>query len=126
MLPNHNIMIRKEKLIKKLSALASTAVQGGLSQTSRTCGNPGCICHRDPSRKHGPHLYLTFRTVDDRSSAMYVPRQHEKQVRKVVQAWADLWKTMVAISHINREALRAAMGQKPSKTRSARTKRFKA
>ena len=36
-------------------------VQGGLSETSRRCGNPNCVCHRDPERLHGPHLYITYR-----------------------------------------------------------------
>jgi hypothetical protein len=115
-------MIKKKKLLDKLKDLASVAVQGGLSETTRTCGNPGCICHRDPSRKHGPHLYLTFRTVDDRSSAMYVPRQHERQVRMAVKSWADLWETMVAVSHLNREELRDAIGQKPRKARATKDK----
>jgi len=85
------------------------AVQGGLSETTRTCGNPGCACHRDPARRHGPHLYLTFRARDGRSSALYVPREHEPQARKAVQAWAQLWETIVEISHRNREQMGQSM-----------------
>jgi len=92
-------------LFPKLQRLAATAVQGGLSETTRTCGNPACICHRDPARRHGPHLYLTFRAPDGRSSALYVPREHEPTVRKAVEDWSQLWETIVEISHQNREAL---------------------
>jgi hypothetical protein len=99
-IPTHNIMSRTRKtLLPKLQRLAATAVQGGLSETTRTCGNPTCACHQDPGRRHGPHLYLTFRTPDGRSSALYVPREHEPTVRKAVQAWAQLWETIVEISH---------------------------
>lgn len=99
-------MSRKSKtLFSRLQRLATTAVQGGLSETTRTCGNPTCACHRDPARRHGPHLYLTFRTPDGRSSALYVPREHETTVRKAVEDWAQLWETIVEISHRNREAL---------------------
>ena len=106
MLLTHNIMSRKRKILfPKLQHLAATAVQGGLSETTRTCGNPACSCHQNPARRHGPHLYLTFRTPEGRSSALYVPREHEPKVRKAVQAWAQLWETIVQISHRNREAL---------------------
>lgn len=126
MLPTHNIMsMTRKTLFLKLQRLAATAVQGGLSETTRTCGNPACACHQDPARRHGPHLYLTFRAPDGRSSALYVPREHEPRVRQAVQAWAQLWDTIVEISHQNREALgrlmrrresprRASSGRKPS------------
>jgi hypothetical protein len=100
---------RSKTLILRLQRLATTAVQGGLSETTRTCGNPACACHQDPARRHGPHLYLTFRTPDGRSSALYVPREHEPTVRKAVEDWAQLWKTIVEISHRNREALGRSM-----------------
>lgn len=96
-------------LFPRLQRLATTAVQGGLSRTTRTCGNPACACHQDPARRHGPHLYLTFRAPDGRSSALYVPREHEPRVRKAVEDWAQLWETIVEISHRNREALSRSM-----------------
>jgi len=96
-------------LLLKLQRLAATALQGGLSETTRTCGHPACACHQEPARRHGPHLYLTFRTREGRSSALYVPRPHEPRVRKSVQSWAQLWETIVEISHQNREALARSM-----------------
>ena len=104
-------------LIPKLQRLATTAVQGGLSETTRTCGNPACACHRDPARRHGPHLYLTFRAPDGRSSALYVPREHEPTVRKAVEDWAQLWETIVEISHRNRESLGRSMRRQEKRHR---------
>jgi hypothetical protein len=116
-------MSRSSKtLFSKLQRLATTAVQGGLSETTRTCGNPACACHQDPARRHGPHLYLTFRTPDGRSSALYVPREHEPRVRKAVQAWAQLWETIVEISHRNREGLGRFM-RRQGKSRGSSPKR---
>lgn len=110
MYPTHKIMSRNGKILfPKLQRLATTAVQGGLSETTRTCGNPTCACHQDPARRHGPHLYLTFRAPDGRSSALYVPREHEPRVRQAVEDWAQLWETIVEISHRNREALGRSM-----------------
>lgn len=78
-------------------------VQGGLSATTRTCGNPRCRCHQ--GERHGPHLYLTFRTPEGRSSALYIPRAAEAEVRRAVAAWAAFWETGVALSQRNRQAL---------------------
>jgi hypothetical protein len=47
---------------------------------------------------------------------MYVPREQEANVRKAVEAWAQLWETIVEISHRNREELGRAVarrGRKP-------------
>lgn len=91
-------------LVRRLTRLAQTMVQGGLSETTRTCGHPGCRCHQ--GERHGPHLYLTFRTRDGRSSALYIPRHAEREVHRAVRAWAAFWETGVALSHLNRQALR--------------------
>jgi hypothetical protein len=113
----HSIMSKKPKdLFPRLLRLAALAVQGGLSETTRTCGNPSCPCHHDPNRRHGPHLYLTFRTREGRSSALYVPRENEPKVRKAVVAWAQLWETIVEISHRNREALGGSMRRRKSRS----------
>lgn len=107
-------------LFPKLLRLAALAIQGGLSETTRTCGNPSCACHHDPNRRHGPHLYLTFRTREGRSSALYVPRENEPKVRKAVKAWAQLWETIVEISHRNREVLGGSMRHRRSRSRRGR------
>jgi hypothetical protein len=116
----HDKMSRKAKtLYPRLLRLATRAVQGGLSETTRTCGNPVCACHRDPGRRHGPHLYLTFRSRDGRSSALYVPREHEPQVRQAVKAWAQLWETIVEISDRNRQTLAVSMRRRKPRDKGA-------
>jgi len=102
----------RASLLRRLTHLAETMVQGGLSATTRTCGNPGCRCHQ--GERHGPHLYLTFRTAEGRSSALYVPRAAEAEVRRAMQAWAAFWQTGVALSQLNRQALGTRLrGRKP-------------
>lgn len=102
-------MASKSALKSKILRLLDSAIQGGLSETTRTCGNKKCACHSDPARRHGPNLYLTFRTPDGHSSGLYIPREHEKQVRKAVLAWANLWKALVAYAALNRETLHSHM-----------------
>jgi hypothetical protein len=121
LLLTHYIMSKTPKdLFPRLLRLAALAVQGGLSETTRTCGNPSCACHHDPNRRHGPHLYLTFRTREGRSSALYVSCENEPRVRKAVEAWAELWETIVEISHRNREALGGSMRRRRSRSRGSR------
>jgi len=102
---NYRIMsTTRAALLRRLIRLTQTMVQGGLSATTRTCGNPSCRCHQ--GERHGPHLYLTFRSPEGRSSALYIPRAAEAEVRRALQAWAAFWETGVALSHLNRQALR--------------------
>src|SRR5271167_3248473 len=95
-------------LLRKLLAAAETMVQGGLSETTRTCGNPGCICHRDDSRRHGPHLYLTYRS-EGKSRALYVPAEHAEQARQAQAAWKEFWDVACVLAAENREQLRERM-----------------
>ena len=80
-------------------------VQGGLSETTRRCGNPGCVCHRDASKRHGPNLYLTYRS-EGKGRALYVPAEHAEQARQAQAAWKAFWEIGCALAAENREGLR--------------------
>ena len=72
---------QQQRLIERLLRATEIMVQGGLSETSRRCGNPSCVCYRDPERLHGPHLYITYRE-DGKSRSLYVPPEHAKTARR--------------------------------------------
>ena len=110
-------MRRQERLLQRLLQATETMVQGGLSETSRRCGNPNCICRRDPKRLHGPHLYITYR-LDGKSRSLYVPPEHAKTARRAQQAWAAFWKIGCSLAALNREQLRRQW-QQEKKTRTA-------
>src|ERR1039458_4089004 len=109
------MMRRQQRLVQRLLQATGNMVQGGLSETSRRCGNPNCICQRDPKRLHGPHLYITYR-VDGKSRSLYVPPEHSKTARRAQQAWAAFWKIGCSLAALNREQLRRQW-QKEKKTR---------
>ena len=94
----------RQRLIARLLKATESMVQGGLSETSRRCGNPNCICRRDPARLHGPNLYITYR-VDGKGSSLYVPPDHAQSARKAQKTWASFWETGCAIAALNREQL---------------------
>ena len=108
-------MRRQEQLVRRLLQATENMVQGGLSETSRRCGNPNCICQRDPARLHGPHLYITYR-VDGRSRSLYVPPEHAQDARRAQQAWAAFWEIGCSLAALNREQLRRQW-QQEKKTR---------
>jgi hypothetical protein len=81
-------------------------VQGTLVEVHLRCGTASCACHRDPTRRHGPHSYLKFRDPEGRATGLYLPRAHAKEARRAVAAWSELWETIVALGHINRQAIR--------------------
>jgi hypothetical protein len=94
------------KFLNQLQALGAHAIQGNLVEVMLTCGTPTCGCHKDRSRRHGPHLYLRYRDQNGRSRSMYVPRSHEREMRKAVEAWGQMWDAMLGLSQNNREAFR--------------------
>ena len=107
MLPSHIRMARsREQLLARLQQLASEAVQGTLAEVLLRCGTPSCGCHRDPQRRHGPHLYLKFRDRNRKATALYVPRTHHAEMRKAARAWTQAWETLVALGEFNRQMLR--------------------
>ena len=95
----------KQRLLRRLLAAAETMVQGGLSQTTRRCGNPGCVCFRDAAQRHGPHLYLTYRS-EGKSRALYVPAEHAAEARRAQAAWKEFAEIASRLAAENRERCR--------------------
>jgi hypothetical protein len=106
----------KQQLLRRLVKTAQFMVQGGLSETTRRCGNRNCICHRDPTQRHGPHLYLTYRS-EGKSCALYVPREHAEEARQAQAAWKEFWDVACELAAENRERLREHMQGQESAAR---------
>ena len=97
---------KKQDLIRALVKSAEIMIQAGMSQGTRTCGKASCACHSDPSRRHGPHTYLTFRNADDRSSGMYVAPENLEEAIRAKQAWNDFRKVATKLAIVNREEMK--------------------
>ena len=102
--------MKRQQLIQKLLRRAERMIQTGFSQTMRTCGTPSCGCHSDPAKKHGPHAYASFRTLDGRSSGMYVPPGHLAEVQQARTAWNEFWETARSLAALNREQMKESWG----------------
>ena len=102
MLPVAGTSARRRKLLSEIERLARVAVFGALSETYRTCGQPGCHCHQG-GPKHGPHLYISYRGEKGKTTGYYVPKGAEEATRGGVAAWQELQECLRELAEMNKE-----------------------
>lgn len=95
--------------MRELLRSAEVMVQGTLSSTTRTCGQPSCRCHR--GERHGPHTYLSFRTPEGRSSSVYVPPEELARFEEAAAAWKRFRELGSVLAQANRAALGKGRGR---------------
>lgn len=91
----------RRELVRRLLQASGQMLQGSLSETTRTCGHPGCRCHR--GERHGPHTYLTFKKADGRTSGVYVPVAARADAEAGTAAWREFWDVAAELAADNRE-----------------------
>jgi uncharacterized protein DUF6788 len=99
------------QLLRQIRQLAQAAIYGSLSETYRRCGNPDCRCHHD-GPKHGPHLYISYRGENGKTTGYYVPRHAQTQIRQGVEAWSQLQDRLRELAALNKERLIPAKAKK--------------
>jgi hypothetical protein len=97
--------------LELLRQIRHLAIYGSLSETYRRCGNPDCRCHHG-GPKHGPHLYISYRGKNGKTTGYYVPHQAEAQIRQGVQAWSQLQYSLRELAALNKECLIPAKAKK--------------
>ena len=103
--------VPRQELLRQIRQLAQAAIYGSLSETYRRCGNRGCRCHHG-GPKHGPHLYISYRGKNGKTTGYYVPHQAETQVRQGVEAWSQLQDRLRELAALNKEHLIPAKAKK--------------
>lgn len=86
----------------ELEQAAQSMVQGSLSEITRQCGDPSCACAGDPTRRHGPHLYLKFNT-EGKTYSVYVPPEQSETIKRARGAWLRFQEIGAQVSAANRE-----------------------
>jgi len=99
------------QLLSQIKELAQAAIYGSLSETYRRCGNPNCRCHHG-GPKHGPHLYISYRGENGKTTGYYVPQDAAAQVRQGVDAWSQLQDRLRQLAALNKERLIPAKAKK--------------
>jgi hypothetical protein len=97
-------MSGKDARIEELEHAAQSMVQGSLSENTRQCGDPSCGCAHDPTKRHGPHLYLKF-SAEGRAHSVYVPPQLAPLIKNAHAAWLRFQALGLKLSATNRERL---------------------
>jgi hypothetical protein len=93
---------RRRKLLREMERLAEVAIFGTLSETYRTCGHPGCHCH-GVGPKHGPHLQVSYRGEQGKTTGYYVPKAAEQATRQGVAAWQQLQQCLRELAELNKQ-----------------------
>ena len=95
-------MRSKEALIQELIRVVQFMIQGSLSEITRQCGDPSCACFYDPTRRHGPHLYLKF-NVQGKPYSVYVPPEQGQAIKSAHAGWLRFQEICAQVSADNRE-----------------------
>ena len=114
-------IVGKVTLINELSRAARVMVNGSLSEVTRQCGDPSCACAWDPSRRHGPHLYLKF-SVQGKACSVYVPAEQQEAIRQAHQAWLRFNEVASEMASSNRQRLLQALNSHKQVAKAARAK----
>jgi hypothetical protein len=78
--------VSKDRSLAELQQAAQSTAPGTLSEATRQCGDPSCACASDPSRRHGPHLYLRY-NVEGKAHSVYVPPEQIEPLKDAHRAW---------------------------------------
>jgi hypothetical protein len=101
--PTKDQAARARRIAKEISQVGFV-LPGTLLERSLTCTHPGCACHGDPPRLHGPYWYWT-RKVDARTVSRTLSRaqvqdyrgwfEAEKRLRELVHELEELAMSVV-------------------------------
>jgi hypothetical protein len=74
------------QIAAELAKIARTGdvLPGSITERLTRCGRPGCACHQDPPRRHGPYWQWT-RKVKNKTVSKYLTKVHAQQC----QRWVD-------------------------------------
>ena len=86
----------------EVERLAPWAIFGTLSETYRTCGHAGCHC-LGAGPKHGPHLHVSYRGAQGKTTGYYVPKAAERGTRRGVAAWQKLQQCLRELAELNKQ-----------------------
>jgi len=93
---------QRRRLLRQIERLAEIAIFGTLSETYRTCSRAGCHC-QSGGPKHGPHLQISYRGEQGKTTGYYVPKEAAAATREGVAAWQELQSCLRELAEMNKE-----------------------
>lgn len=92
---------KRTALMRQLPVLARRMIFGTLSESYKRCGQPGCRCHHG-GPKHGPHLQISYRSAEGKTSGYHVPVDLTDAARGGVAAWQQFQAVARELAELNR------------------------
>ena len=92
----------KERSIAEMAHAAQSMVHGSLSEVTRQCGDPSCACAWDPTRRHGPHLYLKF-SAEGKAYSIYIPPEDQDALKEAYRSWLRFQEIAGQVASNNRQ-----------------------
>jgi hypothetical protein len=95
-----------DKITAEIAAAAGPALPGTLTVRAYACGKPGCRCHADPPRLHGPYAEWTRKIGGTTITRRLTPRQlaeyqplfdNAKKLRALLSELQDLTLQIIEI-----------------------------
>jgi len=115
---------RRRELAAAITGIGFTAT-GTVLEVRTVCGSPGCACHADPGKRHGPYWQHTRKIRNKTVTRRLTPAQaalYEEWIRNE-RALRDLLAQMQQLSDQARELLLAALPEHPSPAANPRDNR---
>jgi hypothetical protein len=109
-LKDHQLVARPEAFLKVMTAEAS--LKHYLPLVEKVIGQsqarifPAQTRHPDKILSlFGPHLYISYRGTNGKTTGYYVPHHAEAQIRQGVEAWSELQDHLRELAALNKERL---------------------
>jgi len=96
------------QIARELAQIARTAevLPGSIGERRTRCGQPGCACQSDPSRRHGPYWHWT-RKVAGKTVGRYLSREQAAEGERWIANDRRLRELVARLEAIGVECLEA-------------------
>ena len=93
--------------------------KGSITKRRIPCGTPGCACHKDPEKRHGPYYQLSWKEKGKTVSRLIYPENVElyRQWIQNRRMLMDLIGEMEALSRKAGDTIRSAGDRKSGTTK---------
>ena len=100
------------KITAEIAAAAGPALPGTLTVRAYACGKPGCRCHADPPRLHGPYAEWT-RKIAGKTITRHVPDDQLDDYRQWLDNHRRLRALLSELQDLTLEIVEAGSSQEP-------------
>ena len=108
--------MRLQTINKKIAKLKQEIMKmdylmrGSIIKTYLKCGKKECICHRDPTKLHGPY-YVFTKKVKGKTVTRHYTEKEAKQLEIYLRQYNEAVQKIREISELSEEAISIILNQ---------------